>query len=504
MQLKSRSVRNRLGRNLGACSLGAIAMLAVGCAQVATASPGDPRQPAPAQASKPAKRPNILFIALDDLRPDIGAYGNPVAVTPNMDALAKSGMVFDRAYTQQAVCAPSRAALMTGLRPDTTGITTLQQPLDKTAPDAVTMIDLFKGAGYATLGYGKIYHHRDDDANGWTLRTQDQEYSVRQADRKAGKSRLAAEAVDSRDALPDTMNVKMAMADMAKYARSGQPFMMMVGIHKPHLPFDSPKSDWARYQRDKVPPPVNPDGQKGAPPWALVAYEVWNYDDTKAFQPNMPADKTQELRHAYLAAVSYADGLVGDLLAQLKAQGLEQDTIVVLWGDHGWKIGDHGKWAKHSNAELDIRIPVMIRVPGVTTAGARSTALVETVDLYPTLAELAGLKAPAALEGLSMRPLLADPQHTWKQAAFAQFGRNGGTPEGTGPVDGRTVRTARYRYTAWVAKKGGKIVAQELYDLQKDPVEAINVATDPAYAVALKEHEAIRMGGWQKVRAEVR
>lgn len=440
-------------------------------------------------------RPNVLFILVDDLRPDLGIYGNPVAQTPNLDALGRSGIVFDNAITQQAVCGPSRAALMTGFRPDTSGIKDLKTPVDEALPDAVTILDLFKANGYQTLGYGKIYHDRADDMDGWTKRTEDQEHVQRQAAQRARRPKLAADAVTDRASLPDTQNVQMAIDDLKRLGKTGEPFFMAVGIHRPHLPFVSPKSDWDRYDRSKIPGPVNPNGQKGVPPWAVVAYEVWNYDDTKAYEASkkMPDEKVAQLRHAYLAAVSYADSLVGDLMRELKAQGLDDNTIVVVWGDHGWKLGDQAGWAKHSNVNLDIHIPLMVVAPGKTLAGTRSEAMVETVDIYPTLAELAGLTPPSNIEGISMVPLFDWPEQAWKTAAFAQFNRN---IPGHGNGMGYTVRTQSFRYTAWLGSKG-EMVAQELYDLRVDPTESTNVAREAAYRDDVKRLEKLRQDGWK-------
>ncbi|HEV7312632.1 sulfatase [Sphingopyxis sp.] len=479
-----------------------------GLALAACALTGASATPAPATAMEQAPapkakgKPNILFIMIDDLRPDLGIYGHPTAQTPNMDALGKSGIVFENAFVSQAVCGPSRAALMTGLRPDTTGIQDLQTPVDKAVPDAVTLTDMFKRAGYGTYGYGKIYHHTDDNADGWTVRKPDMEKVLQRQKRKDGEEKVAVGRVASGDDLPDTINVNLALEQLPKLAKSGEPFFMAVGIHRPHLPFVSPKKDWDRYTAAKVPPPINPEGQKGAPPWALVAYEVWNYPDTKPFQPDMPKDKADELRWGYLAAVSYADDLVGNLMAELKRSGLDDNTIVVLWGDHGWKLGDHAKWSKHSTANIDIHIPLIIRAPGETRAGSRTKALVETVDIYPTIAELAGLSAPANLEGLSMVPVLEQPARAWKQAAFAQYGRAGGLTEGNGALTGYTVRTDRYRYTGWVTA-AGKLVRAELYDLQKDPAESVNRINEAGYKSAATELEAIRKGGWKPVRERV-
>lgn len=451
--------------------------------------------PAPASVSTASERPNILFIQIDDLRPDLGIYGHPLAQTPNIDALGKAGLVFENAITQQAVCGPARAALMTGIRPSTSGITDLKSPIDEALPYAVTLLDLFKANGYATLGYGKIYHHHVDDKDGWTKRTDDFEGEHRRHIRQHNLPNLAADIVEDRSTLPDVKNVAMALEDMKALGKSGEQFLMAVGLHRPHLPFIAPASDWARYDRNTLAPPVNPEGQNGAPPWAVVAWEIWNYDDMRSYEKagKVPDEQAWKLRHGYLAAISFVDSLVGELVAGLEANGLADNTIIVLWSDHGWKFGDQGGWAKHSNVDLDIRIPMMIYAPGKTKAETRSAAMVESVDIYPTLAELAGLTTPETVEGTSMVPLFAQPDRPWKRAAFAQYHRSA---PGLGRLDGETVRDQRFRYTAWVDSKGS-VREAELYDLRNDPTESTNVAKMAEYADALAIMENVRKGGWR-------
>ena len=468
-----------------------------GLSACAATDAGQAARTAPVMAQ--ADAPNVLFIAIDDLRPDLGAYGHPVAYTPHIDAFADTALVFDNAFVSQAVCGPSRAALMTGLRPDTTGITTLQQRVDEEVPGAVTMSQMFVNGGYESLGIGKIYHHSDDDMAGWTQRFEDSIYEIRRANRRSGEPNLSNRRFADIEEMPDTINVREAQGEIARLSESGEPFFMAVGIHRPHLPFNSGEEDWARYDGVDIAGPINPDGQEGAPPWAIVGYEVWNYDDTPDAAP-MPVTKANELRRAYLASVTYADRLVGDLLADLEANGLADNTIVVLWSDHGWKIADHNGWAKHSTADIDIRVPMMIRVPGMAAAGDRTSRLVETVDIYPTLAELTGLPMPGNLEGLSFVPLLSDPDREWKAAAFSQYRRN---IPGRGRGMGYTVRTEAYRYTAWRLNDTNELVAEELYDLSTDPNESRNVADSAQYANVIASARRFEQGGWQPVRDSV-
>ena len=444
-------------------------------------------------------RPNVLLIAIDDLRTDLGAYGHPTAVTPNLDAFAESGLLFENAITQQAVCAPSRAALMLGLRPDTTGIQTLKQPVSETVPDAVSVAKLFKRAGYETIQVGKIYHHKEDDADAWSKPAFSTMQEVRRARRKAG-DKLAAKRVADPSELPDVQNVERAIGELRRLAEGDDPFFLAFGVHKPHLPFYAPDLAWELYAEEDVPEPVSREPQAGAPDWALVAYEVNAYHDTPPKGQPIPEETADRLRHGYLAAVSFADGVVGTLLAEVEALGLEDDTIVVIWSDHGFKLGDYDAWAKHSNVELDIHIPLMIRVPGQTKAGSRSAAMVETVDVYPTLAELAGLEAPTDLEGLSMMPLLKRPGRRWKEAAFAQYDRGGARNK----REGDTVRTERFRYTLWTDGNTGEVLARELYDHEADPNELRNVADDEKYAKELARLDALLEAGPDAVKDKVR
>ena len=442
------------------------------------------------------QRPNILLISIDDLRPDLGSYGHPVAKTPSLDSFAQSGLLFEQAYTQQAICGPSRASLMTGLRPATTGIKRLDQTVSSTVPKVVTLNKIFKKNGYETISIGKIYHDINDDPDGWSKAPYDVSYALRRAREQAGIPRLAYESWDSKELLPDAKNVNHALDELERLSQQQNPFFLAVGLHSPHLPFRAPKNDWDKYDPQHVPAPPTTEQQDDAPHWAVVAWEIWRYDNLPPKPGPMPLLEANWLRHGYLAAVSFADGLVGKILNKVSNLGLDDNTIVVIWSDHGFKLGDHGGWAKHSTVELDIHIPMMIRAPGMKASGARTAALVETVDIYPTLIDLAGLSEPHILEGTSMRPLLNKPQQIWKQAVFAQYPRHVKKQS----LMGETVRSQRYRYTAWVEEVSGRIVAQELYDHEMDPIESSNVAKNNDYFPELQRLEKLRQRGWQEVR----
>jgi arylsulfatase A-like enzyme len=450
--------------------------------------------------STSAEQPNILFISVDDLRPDLGSYGHPVAKTPRFDGFAETALLFEKAYTQQAVCGPSRAALLTGLRPSTTGIKRLDQTVTGTLPDTTTLNSMFKKSGYETVSVGKIYHHFDDDINGWSKAPFDSIYNFRKDRKKRGLPKGPPYAAWlSDELLPDAKNVAHAVNELDRLSKQDNPFFLAVGLHRPHLPFRAPKKFWDKYDPKSVPAPKTTKQQLGAPDWAVVAWEIWNYDNLPPKPGPMPKAEGEQLRHGYLAAISFVDGLVGQLLDKLSALDLDKNTVVVVWGDHGFKLGDHGGWSKHSNVELDIHIPLMIRVPGMKASGKRTKALVETVDIYPTLMDVAGLDQPHELEGISLLPLTNEPNQEWKEAVFAQFPRYAKHQA----LMGETVRTDRYRYTAWVGVRSGKIIAQELYDHKINSTESVNLAENSDYINDLKYHEKLRIMGWKNIHNEM-
>jgi iduronate 2-sulfatase len=459
-----------------------------------------------ANAAVAADKPNVLFIAVDDLRPELGCYGNTIVKSPHIDRLAKSGVVFSHAYCQQAVCLPSRASLLTGARPDSTKAWDLSTDFRKALPDIVTLPQLFKNSGYVSLAMGKLYHHGYDDAVSWSEPTRfpatgamsgNQElHPDRPAEQRSAKGRgPAAEAVDGPDnALHDGQLADMAVAALSDLKTKPQPFFLAVGFIRPHLPFNSPKKYWDLYDPQQIPLASNPFFPKDAPPYAIPGgSEVRSYGGAPAERP-YPDDYARFLKHGYYAAISYMDAQVGRLLDALDQQGLRENTIVVLWGDHGWKLGEHGAWAKHTNFENDTRAPLIISAPAMKHAGAKSGALVEFVDVYPTLAELAGLPLPSHLEGVSLKPLLDQPERPWKSAAFSQFPRKVGKKN----LMGHTMRTTRYRYTKWVFKQNPeKTDAVELYDHEKDPQENTNIAADPANAAIIRTLDQQWHAGWR-------
>ena len=388
------------------------------------------------------KKPNVLFVAVDDLRPELGCYGNPIIKSPNIDRIAARGMVFTHAYCQQAVCSPSRSSLLTGTRPDTTKVWDLNTHFRRALPDVVTLPQLFKNNGYFVQGMGKIFHGGFDDPPSWSVpwtapnkahfvgrQTGDPDQPAKEVKKRKGRTPKngrgpAFDAVDGPDnCLHDGELADMAVRALGEIARRQEPFFLAVGFIKPHLPFVSPKKYWDLYDPQAIPLATNPFLPKGAPTYALAdRNELWSYDGVPE-ESHLPDAYARQLKHGYYAAVSYMDAQVGRVLDELDRLGQRDNTVIVLWGDHGWKLGEHDRWCKHSNVENDTNAPLLVSVPGMKHAGERTDALVEFVDVYPTLAELAGLPGPGHLEGLSAAPLLACPDRKWKKAAFSQIGR---------------------------------------------------------------------------------
>jgi len=455
-------------------------------------------------AQSPAKRPNILFFAVDDLRPELGCYGVPGIKSPNIDRLARQGMVFERAYCQQAVCSPSRTSLMTGARPDSTKVWDLVTHFRKAMPEVVTLTQHFKQNGYFVQGMGKIFHPGYDDERSWSVPWQTPKAPTyarvkgpgeKDEDRPKQKDGPAFEAGEVEDEFyKDGMVAAMAVKTLRELKKKPEPFFLAVGFAKPHLPFVSPKKYWDLYDPAKIPMAPNPYRPKDAPEFALTnSGELRNYPGMPAEGP-VPPELARKLKHGYYAAVSYTDAQIGKVLDELDRQGLRQNTVIVLWGDHGWKLGEHGEWCKHSNVENDTNAPLLLSAPGMKAAGKHSRALVEFVDIYPTLTELAGLPLPAHLEGLSFKPLLDDPARAWKPAAFSQY------PRGQ-KLMGYSMRTDRYRFTVWVGRNDhSRIEAIELYDHQTDPQENTNIARHPANAKLVEELMAQWRGGWRAAR----
>ncbi len=483
----------------------------------------------PAVAAEAApQKPNVLFIAVDDLRPELGCYGKAYIKSPNIDRMAKAGMVFDRAYCQQAVCSPTRSSLLTGTRPDTTKVYDLVTHFRKALPDVVTLMQNFKNNGYFVQGMGKIFHGSLDDPQSWSVAWQTPKAPVYatsknaeespikvdgeqddpapvQKSKKGGKSSGKGAVYECADVPDNTYKdgktAELAMKTLQEISKKDKPFFLAVGFSKPHLPWVAPKKYWDLYDETTIELAPNPFYPKDAPDYAIRKFdgEIYSYSGMVAKGEPISPELARKLKHAYFASVSYTDAQVGMLLDELKRLDLDNNTIVILWGDHGWKLGEHNAWGKHSNVENDVNSPLILSVPGMKNAGAHSAALVEFVDIYPTLSELAGLPLPEHLEGVSFKPLLDDPKRPWKTAAFSQYPR----PD-KGGLMGYSMRTDRYRFTVWVNDKDHtKVDAVELYDHQVDPQENVNIAKDPANADLVKQLMAQWEKGWQGAKPPI-
>lgn len=442
-----------------------------------------------------AAPPNVLFIAVDDLRTSVGAYGDPIAQTPALDALAKSGVMFERAYCQIAVCNPSRQSLLTGRRPDSIGVYNLTTHFRNTAPDAVTLPEHFKRNGYRAVSLGKIFHGERPmaDPPSWSVPerfeyvARSDEYQLPENKGKKGKF-AALEVSDVPDsATPDGQIADAAIAELT--APHDGPLFLAVGFRKPHLPFTTPKKYWDLYAEAAIHPASNPTADASIPKIALHdSAELRGYSDV----PDTGAiDDAQAvaLRRGYYACVSFTDAQVGRVIAALDASPLASNTVVVLWSDHGYHLGEKGLWCKTTNYELDARVPLIVRAPGMARGG-RARGLAELIDVYPTLVDLCGLPAPAKLEGRSLRPQLQSPDAPGATAAFSQFPRPfraGGGFEAMG----HAVRTDAYRYVEWRDAAGRAVVARELYDERVDPAEMHNLAADPSLAAVVTSHAAL-------------
>jgi iduronate 2-sulfatase len=465
----------------------------------------------PGLSNAERSNPNVLFIAIDDLRPMLGCYGDTVAISPNIDRLASQGTTFNRAYCQLAVCGPSRHSLLSGRRPDTIKVWDLATHFRETFPDLVSLPQHFKNNGYHTRSIGKIYHGSgkpSKDAPSWSEepiydngRNPEWRYASPENLAGTGLKRAASEGVDTPDStFVDGMVCDAALDALDTFKEREQSFFLGVGFRKPHLPFVAPKRYWDLYDRADISKPVSKEHPQGAPEYALRTWnEIEGYTDIPKNVSTLIPAKVQELRHGYYACISYVDALVGRLLERLDELGLSDNTVVCLWGDHGFHLGEQGLWTKANNYELAARVPLIVSTPDQKAKGVSSNALVELVDLYPTLADVCGLIVSDQLEGLSMKSLLDNPSHLWKSAAFSQYPRmfEGVRHKKHGEVMGYAVRSDQFRYVQWKNWESGTIDAQELYDHQNDPNEMNNVASNPEYAGALAEYQRQLNAGWR-------
>lgn len=487
------------------------------------------------------KKPNILFVIVDDLRPEMGCYGNPDIKTPHFDAFARESMLFTNAYCQNASCAPSRASVMTGLRPASTRVWSLGHKFRDTIPDVVTMPQYFHTQGYHTVSMGKIFHnHMPDRISFDEPDLRPNEYMTPEMiDRDAEsfyyddainaelaevrKQRLAknpkayadgwaygravecSEAPD--EAFYDGAQTNLALDTLKRLKNHKKPFYLALGYFRPHLPFVAPKRYWDLYDRNTLPLARNPYLPKDSPAMAMNScYELRGcYDLEHVKHPaieKLNETTSRKLKHGYYASVSYVDACFGKLMKGLEALGLEKNTIVVVWGDHGWKLGEHASWCKQTNYAVDNKAPLLVYAPGMSTQGRTCDRLTELVDLYPTLCDLAGVEIPQELEGTSFAPLLSDPEQAWKKAVFCHYVQRPRATLDNKCYIGYSMTTERYHYVQWHdwdqdTEQAGKQVAVELYDHQVDPDENTNIENLKGNSQILEQLSRQLRRGWR-------
>jgi iduronate 2-sulfatase len=417
------------------------------------------------------QNPNILFIAVDDLRPELGCYGQSHIHSPNIDKLADHGTLFLNSYCNVPVCGGSRASLLTGLRPTLNRFKLYYTRADEDAPEVTTLPGIFKQHGYTTISNGKIFHHRDDSQADWNeiwrgKGTSPLDYITPEnisLDTIEGQRGFPFERTMAHDtAYIDGKMTEKAIQDLKRLKEEGNPFFLAVGYLKPHLPFNAPNKYWDLYPKEMIELPPNRFFPTDVPSQALH-----NSGELRAYHSVPPQGPVSDsmaktLIHGYYACVSYTDALIGQLLEALERLELDQNTIVVLWGDHGWNLYEHGLWCKHSNYRTSLKAPLIIRLPGQKSGSVRNE-MVEFVDIYPTLTELCNFTAPDHLQGMSLKPLLMDSRVDWKDRVESVW-RNG-----------FTYTTNAHAFTEW-RTEADSITARMLFDHVSDPGENVNIA----------------------------
>lgn len=418
--------------------------------------------------------PNILFIAVDDLRPELGAYGVSAIHSPNIDRLAESGFIFNRSYCNIPVCGASRASLLTGTRPTRNTWLTYHDTISFMRPDAPTLGMHFRENGYHTIHNGKIMHHPGDAAGSWTVEWwpstlgswRDYVDPVNISMDKNENRGPAWERLPVADtAYKDGKIAEKTISDLKRMKEIGKPFFLAAGFFKPHLPFNAPEKYWALYDSTDILLPDNNYPPVNAPDKAMHNWgELRSYAGIPAEGP-LSDKMAHTLKHGYYACVSYTDAQIGKVLNALDELGLSENTIVILWGDHGWNLREHGLWCKHCNFETSLHTPLIVRIPGME-GGKSIDAITEYVDIYPTLCELSGIEIPGHTEGSSLVPLLTGKTENTDGVAFCRW------------FNGYTLIKDEYFYTEWWNEKDSAF-SHMLYDHSFDPDENLNISVLP-------------------------
>lgn len=424
-----------------------------------------------------AGKPNVLFIAVDDLRPSLGSYGHNLVQSPHIDKLAEKGTVFENAFASVPTCGASRASLLTGIRPTEHRFTGARTRIQDDTPEATTIAKHFKDNGYQTVSIGKVADYYRDVVDHWS-EVPESSHKVSnyftQVNLDILKERIprgsyqampyeAAEAneIEYRDGVFATDAIKK----LKSFKERDKPFFLAVGFSKPHLPFSAPKKYWDLYPEEDIVLPTNYFHPRYAPKGAIHnLFELRTYYGVPQEGP-ISDELALKLIHGYYACVSFVDAQVGRVLEALESEGLAENTIVVLWGDHGWQLGEHKIWNKHANFKTALHTPLVFFEPG-QEGGKRTEAMTELVDIFPTLCDLAGLSKPEQLQGESLVNLISDPNDFLDTKAFSQW-RNA-----------TTVFTERYAYTEWF-DESGNVVENMLFDHLRDPDENVNIADRP-------------------------
>lgn len=447
------------------------------------------------QEQLPAK-PNVLFIAVDDLRPELGCYGQPHIKSPNIDKLASHGLTFINAYCNVPVCGASRSSLLTGIRPTRNRFVSHNTYAQNDAPGAISLPQHFKDNGYTTISNGKVFHHIDDTPESWSEEPwreggepSNPHYMINyytEVNRKIAESTARHNAYPfeqaevSNEAYPDGRIAAKTIEDLKRLKENGKPFFLATGFLKPHLPFNAPKKYWDMYPEETISLPENYYPPKNAPNIAIHNFgELRHYYGIPAEGP-VSDEMALKLIRGYYACVSYVDAQIGKVLDALEELGLKENTIVILWGDHGWQLGEHSIWCKHANFKTSLNAPLIINSPG-KGGNIKTEALVEFVDIFPSLCELAGLEKPAQLQGKSFVPLLEDPNLPWKEAVYCRY------------VQGESIVTKDFLYTEWFNDEHESF-ANMLYDHQQDPDENVNVSDDPSFSQKVTELQKLLKG----------